>query len=127
MMRQQRQLPSSNKYRSRFEASVASFLTERGATFSYESLRLDYVRKCKYTPDFVLPNGVIIEVKGRWLGSDRTKHLRVRETNPDVDIRFCFQNAYNKLNKNSTTSYADWCDKHGFLWCHKIIPEEWLN
>lgn len=126
MMRRRRQHPSNLKYRSRFEASVASFLEQRGATFSYESLRLDYTRKCKYTPDFVLPNGIIIEAKGRWIGSDRTKHLRVRESNPSLDIRFCFQNAYNKLNKNSTTSYADWCDKHDFRWCHKVIPEEWL-
>ena len=117
----------SSPYRSRFEEMVASSLCEQGAAFSYESVKLKYERQCIYTPDFILPNGVVIEVKGRWLGSDRTKHIAVRKKNPEVDIRFCFQNAYNKLNKNSKTTYADWCDKNGFLWCHKQIPKEWLN
>jgi hypothetical protein len=30
------------------------------------------------------------------------------------------------LSKKSSTTYAEWCDKHGFLWCHKEIPEEWI-
>tara|TARA_Y100000114_G_scaffold102520_1_gene95683 strand:- start:587 stop:859 length:273 start_codon:yes stop_codon:yes gene_type:complete len=89
-------------------------------------MKLDYERKCTYTPDFILPNGVIIEAKGRWLGSDRTKHLAVRKNNPHIDIRFCFQNAYNKLTKKSKTTYAEWCDKNDFLWCHQKIPKEWL-
>jgi hypothetical protein len=80
-----------------------------------------------YTPDFILPNGIIIEAKGRWLGSDRTKHLKVREAHPELDIRFCFQNAHNKLTARSKTSYADWCDKKGFKWCHKTIPTEWMT
>jgi len=115
-----------SKYRSGFEGQVASFLTGKGATFEYETLRLKYIKECSYTPDFILPNGVIVEVKGYFAPSDRTKHLRVRESNPEVDIRFCFQNANNRLSKKSTTTYAEWCDKHGFLWCHKEIPEEWI-
>ncbi len=116
----------SSGYRSRFEELVALYLKGQGATFSYESMKLDYERKCTYTPDFILPNGVIIEAKGRWLGSDRTKHLAVRKNNPHIDIRFCFQNAYNKLTKKSKTTYAEWCDKNDFLWCHQKIPKEWL-
>jgi len=121
---QQRRRPS--KYRSGFEGKVASFLKDIGATFEYETLRLKYIRECSYTPDFILPNGVIVEVKGYFAPSDRTKHLRVRESNPEADIRFCFQNANNRLNKRSSTTYAGWCDKNGFLWCHKEIPEEWI-
>jgi hypothetical protein len=98
-----------------------------GAPFDYETLKLKYTRECVYTPDFILPNGVIIEAKGYWLPADRTKHLRVRECNPEMDIRFCFQNAHNTLNKKSKTTYGDWCDKHGFLWAHKTIPKEWIT
>jgi hypothetical protein len=116
-----------SKYRSGFESRVASSLTDKGATFEYETLRLSYTKECNYTPDFVLPNGVIIEVKGYFAPSDRTKHLRVRQHNPEVDIRFCFQNANNRLSKKSKTTYAEWCDKNGFLWCNKEIPAGWIQ
>jgi hypothetical protein len=106
---------------------VASALTRAGVHHSYESMKLNYTKECKYTPDFVLDNGIILEVKGYWIASDRTKHLRVREAHPDLDIRFVFQRATNTLNKTSKTTYADWCDKHGFLWCQGDIPKEWMN
>ena len=115
------------KFRSKFEHSVASALKKAGVTFCYETLKLGYTRECVYTPDFILPNGIIIECKGYWVPSDRTKHLRVREANPDLDIRFCFQNAHNRLSKRSHTTYAEWCDKHNFKWSHKHIPYEWIT
>ena len=116
-----------SKYRSRFEEKVASALERAGVHHSYEKLKLTYTKECKYTPDFVLDNGIILEVKGYWQASDRTKHLRVREAHPDLDIRFVFQRASNTLNKTSKTTYGDWCDKHGFLWCEGDIPKEWMN
>jgi len=51
----------------------------------------------------------------------------VKKQWPKMDIRFVFQNANNKLNKRSKTTYAQWADKHGFPWAHKRIPEEWLT
>lgn len=114
-------------FRSKFEDTVAFALIDAGVTFSYETLKLSYSRPSTYTPDFILPNGVVLEVKGFWPPSDRTKHKLVKETHPDVDIRFVFQNAFNTLSKSSKTTYADWCDKHGILWCHRKIPEEWLK
>ena len=115
-----------SKYRSKFEERLAGGLTKRGIAFSYETSRFDYTVLRRYTPDFVFDNGVIVEAKGYFTSEDRTKHLRVRVCNPELDIRFCFQNASNKLNKKSKTSYADWCDKHGFLWCERVIPKEWV-
>ena len=47
------------------------------------------------------------------------KHLLVREQNPDIDIRFLFVNANNKLNKSSKTTYGAWCDKNKILWAEK--------
>lgn len=119
-------MTSKRKYRSKFEARVASALERAGAPFDYESLKLTYTRECVYTPDFILPNGIVIECKGYWVPSDRTKHLRVRENNPDIDIRFIFQNAHNTLSKKSKTTYAQWCDKHNFKWAHNRIPQEWI-
>ena len=59
--------------------------------------------------------------------SDRTKHLLIKEQYPDLDIRFLFQNANNLLRKGSKTRYSDWCEKHGFLYAHKEIPNQWLT
>jgi hypothetical protein len=116
-----------SKFRSKFEETVASALNAAGVTHSYESMKLTYTKECKYTPDFVLDNGIILEVKGYWVASDRTKHLRVREAHPELDIRFVFQRASNTLSKKSKTTYGDWCDKHGFLWCEKKLPHEWTT
>jgi hypothetical protein len=124
---QRRSKSLRSKYRSKFEERLAGGLAKRGIAFSYETSRFDYTVLRRYTPDFVFDNGVIIEAKGYFTSEDRTKHLRVRECNPELDIRFCFQNASNKLNKKSKTSYADWCDKHGFLWCERVIPTEWVS
>ena len=127
MRRHRKQHPSNSPYRSAFEGKVAEALKSVNVTFSYESLRLEYFRSCHYKPDFILPNGVILEVKGYFTPSDRTKHKLVKQCHPDVDIRFVFQNAYNTLSKKSKTTYAKWCDTNGFPWCHREIPHTWLN
>ena len=33
-----------------------------------------------------------------------------------LDIRMVFQSPYNKINKNSKTTYAKWCEKHDIPW-----------
>ena len=114
-------------FRSRFEEMVADCLNDAGCNFSYETLVLPYTVERKYKPDFILNNGIILEVKGYWTSADRTKHIQVRKSNPEYDIRFVFMNAYNKLNKRSNTTYADWCDKKGFKWCHRNIPKSWIQ
>lgn len=114
--------------RSTFEDKVGKDLDERNVSYEYEPFSLEYIPKVKrYTPDYVLDNGIIIEVKGYLDVSARTKMLLVQKYNPDKDIRFVFQNAKNKINKNSKTTYADWCDKHGFPWAEGKVPEEWLT
>lgn len=119
---------SPHRFRSGFEAKLASDLELNEVPYEYESVKLKYQPKLKtYTPDFKLTNGIILEAKGYFTSADRTKALLVRESNPDADIRFVFQNANNKLNKRSKTRYRDWCDKHGFQWSHKTIPLSWIN
>ena len=117
---------TSNKYRSGFEEKVAKALEKANVTFSYETLSLPYIVERKYKPDFVLPNGVILEVKGYWTGADRSKHIKVREAHPNLDIRFVFMNAHNRLSKRSKTTYAQWCEKRGFKWCQRVIPKDWI-
>ena len=116
-------------YRSKFEVRVAAALGKRKVDFQYEKVSFDYVPKIRnYTPDFYLPESKIyIETKGRLTTNDRVKHLLIKDQYPDLDIRFVFVNANNKISRTSKTTYANWCDRHKFLWAESLVPMEWLN
>lgn len=116
-------------FASGIELAVQTHLKSLGIEAEYEPFKIPYhqPRTFKYTPDFVLPNGIIIETKGYFDSDDRVKHLLIQSQYPDLDIRFVFDRPQNKLNKNSTTTYAVWCDKHGFKWAGKLIPVEWIK
>lgn len=117
-------------YRSGFEESIAADLKARGVTTAYESVTIEYeqpAKKRKYTPDFPLPNGIYIETKGRFVVADRQKHLDIKRSRPDLDIRFVFYNPNARLYKGSPTTYAMWCDKNGFKWASKRVPDEWIK
>jgi len=90
-------------------------------------LKLEYRKVATYTPDFILPNGIIIEAKGVWTVEDRKKHLLVREQHPHLDIRLVFMNASNKIRKGSDTTYARWCEKKNIIYANKTIPKSWLS
>jgi len=110
------------------EEDISKDLTERGVDFEYEKLKVRWqlLEYKTYTPDFKLPNGIIIESKGRFVAADRKKHLKIKDQHPFLDIRFVFSNSKAKLNKGAKSTYGDWCDKHGFLYADKRIPDEWL-
>ncbi len=130
--------PTSNRrchgiaagYRSGLEEKVAENLKERGIDAEYEKVKIKYTKPSKpatYTPDFVLPSGIIIETKGRFITADRQKHVLIKEQHPELDVRFLFQNSRARISKASKTTYADWCRKNGFQFADKVIPEEWLR
>lgn len=129
MRKRKKQSPSrrTSNFRSGFEAKTANYLRRNGVEFAYECMKIEYMKMSTYTPDFILPNGIIIETKGLWTSEDRTKHLLIREQHPELDVRLCFQNASNKLRKGSKTTYAMWCEKKGIKYCDKTIPKSWLN
>ena len=116
-------------YRSGLEEAIAKDLDKAGISYLYEDKKITYqVNQVRtYTPDFILPNGIIIETKGRFVVDDRMKHLMIREQYPHLDLRFVFSNSRNKIRKGSKTTYGDWCTKHGFLYADKRIPDEWLE
>lgn len=98
--------------------------------FEYEESIINFeqpAKKRKYTPDFVLPNGIIVETKGLFDTADRQKHLWLQEQHPDLDIRFVFSNSKQKIRKGSPTSYAMWCERNGFQYADKLIPIPWLK
>ena len=121
------QRTSNNRYRSGFESKLAHQLKRSGVDFEYETLSIEYQRLSTYTPDFILPNGIIIEAKGVWTVEDRAKHLLVREQHPHLDIRLVFMRASNKINKKSKTTYAMWCERKGIKYADKVIPKSWLS
>ncbi len=117
-------------YRSGLEVAVGALLATAGIAAQYEAFKVPYTVPESihaYTPDWLLPNGIILETKGLWELDDRRKHLLVREQHPDLDIRMVFSNANAKLRKGSPTSYSMFCDKHGILWAHKVPRKEWLT
>ena len=125
-----RQQAIKHGWRSGLEERVAKELNEAGVGYEYESVKVKYdVHETRtYTPDFILKKGyVIVETKGRFTTADRKKHLLIKRQHPKLDIRFVFQNSRAKLYKGAKSTYADWCDKHGFMYADKSIPEEWLN
>jgi len=118
-----------NGYRSGLEETVGRQLKAAGVRAVYEGYTLRYTkpaREHRYTPDFVLPNGIIIETKGRFVTADRQKHLHIKAAHPDLDIRFVFSNPNQRIGKKSQTTYAMWCAKHGFKYAARLVPEEWL-
>jgi hypothetical protein len=117
-------------YRSGLEAAIAGVLTCAGVPVQFETLKVPYTQPMKertYTPDFLLPNGIIIESKGLFSTEDRQKHLWIKAQHPKLDIRFVFSSPSAKLYKGSPTTYADWCSRNGFQYAKKIIPENWLT
>ncbi|WP_448955701.1 hypothetical protein [Labrys neptuniae] len=96
----------------------------------YEAFKVEYLkpaRVAKYTPDFRLPNGIIIETKGKFEVEDRQKHILIKNQHPLLDIRFVFSNSRSRIRKGSPTTYAMWCEKNGFLFADKRIPKAWFN
>ena len=117
-------------YRSGFEHKVADQLSENKINFEYEKTTINYIKPethHTYTIDFTLPNGILVETKGRWVIEDRKKHLLIKKQHPELDIRLVFQNAKTKIRKGSKTTYADWCDKNGIIWAEKNIPKSWFE
>ena len=115
--------------RSGLEKKIQDKLKEQGVKAKYEPLKIEWedLAYRKYTPDFILPNGILIESKGLFTPIDRRKHLLIKQQHPNLDIRFVFESSRRKINKISKTTYADWCEKNNFLCYDRIIPEPWLK
>lgn len=103
-------------------------MNKRGLTFSYEGRALPYKIEAVYTPDFILPSGVIVETKGLFDSDDRRKMVAVKEQHPHLDIRLCFMKADVKLSRApKSLTYWQWAERHGFLWCEGHIPTTWFD
>ena len=120
-----------SKFRSGLEERVARQLRDLGVAYKYETLTIPYIKpqeNGRYTPDFILPNGIIVETKGQFITSDRKKHKIIKKQFGDkYDIRFVFSNPNTRIGKKSKTTYADWCTRFGFKFAAHEIPQEWID
>lgn len=122
-------MPKSNQYRSKFEAKIAEQLKKAKIKFKYETERIRFTEpesKHIYKPDFILPNGIMIETKGKWDSDSRKKMALVREQNPSLDIRILFMRDQ-PIRKGSETYYSDVAKKLGYQYAFKEIPKDWLK
>ena len=131
-----------NKYRSKYEANIAKDLKTRRIKFEYETIKIPYYLskkgRCKfcssgvvfvhkvYTPDFII-GSLIIEAKGRFVSSDRTKMLAAKEANPNLDIRMLFMRDQ-WCTKKKRKRDSDWCNDHNIPFAFgTALPKSWLR
>lgn len=115
------------KFRSNFEKTVWEAMINEGEKADYEAVKLNYTISATYTPDLRLPNGILVEIKGKLDAPTRRKMLAVKKANPKLDIRFVFMRANNPIRKGAKTRYWEWAEKAGFGWSEKTVPKEWFS
>ena len=116
-------------FRSGLEEKIAQQLKENGIDPKFETIKLPYrvEKNCTYTPDFPVGKRIIIETKGRFQTADRMKMLLVQKQHPEYEFRFIFTNSKARISKVSMTTYGRWCEKNGFKYADKVIPQEWID
>lgn len=120
------------KFRSKYEKRVWESVPtkfKRRVDYEPQSPRICYNTPSQYIPDFRLPNGILVECKGYFDSRARGKMLRVKKQNTELDIRFLFQRANNRITKSpNSLMYWQWAERHGFKWAEgDSIPEEWYS
>lgn len=129
-----RQNAIKNGWRSGLEETLAADLKSKGIDYEYEQHVLKFEvpsRIARYTPDFYIKTKsgktIIVESKGQFKVANRQSMILVKKQHPDIDLRFVFSRSKETISKTSKTTYAMWCDKHGFLYADRKVPEGWLN
>jgi len=129
-----RQNAIKNGWRSGLEETLAADLKSKGIDYEYEQHVLKFEvpsRIARYTPDFYIKTKsgktIIVESKGQFKVANRQSMILVKKQHPDIDLRFVFSRSKETISKTSKTTYAMWCDKHGFLYADRTVPEGWLN
>lgn len=135
--------PVRKSFRSNLEHRLATQLYDMGVEFGYEQEKWDYtlpvhrglcdsclgervMSRRRYTPDFFLPNGIVIEAKGKCTSETRTQLTNIKRCNPDKDLRVVFM-ADNWLTSAHKKRYTDWAISAGFKCAVGSIPKEWLQ
>ena len=86
-------------FRSGLEEKVADLLCNLGVKYEYETEKVPYTIPHLYTPDFFLPNGIVLECKGYWDAEDRRKIKAVKQQHPEIDLRMVFNDGGKQILK----------------------------
>lgn len=113
-------------FKSVIERTIDVQLKISGIEYSYETMVIPYTLHGEYNPDFILGNGIIIEVKGLLDRESKRKMMAVKTQHPELDIRFVFQNADKKVPGTKET-HGRWATRTGWKWAEGRIPEAWLD
>ena len=125
-MERMQKVQTSNKFRSDLEGQVADQLDKQCVKYRFEPHWIRYQIEKKYKPDFLLPNGILIEVKGWFKFDDQRKHKLIKSQYPELDIRFVFQKINNKVQGGRFTN-KEWCEKYDFKFAESIVPNSWIH
>lgn len=124
----------SSKFRSRFEREISEVLTKAGVAYEYETRKLVYRLPDSniahvYTPDFSFHKSpIVMEVKGwPFKKKERNKYRAVKKQNPEIDLRFIFQDAALKIFGKAGLTFGEWARKYGFKWSNGSIPDSWIS
>lgn len=106
------------QYRSKLEARCAQILKENNISFEYEPFKIEYIPKFEYdgikyraayyTPDFVVDNKYILEVKGYANDVYRYKKKLVL-------LKLMQQNKYSFIEIKTLTKLREWIRKYKLL------------
>jgi hypothetical protein len=115
--------------RSMGEVYCAANMDQLKIPYQYEAVTLTYQHAPqKYTPDFILPNGFIVEFKGKMTAEVRKKLVSIKRSNPEKKIGIVFQKANNKLSSRpNATRYWEWAEANGYLWSEAYVPKAWTT
>lgn len=123
-----------NRFRSNFEKKFMEFSEGLGITPEYESVKMDYILECTYTPDFIFRDkdgriALVVETKGRLTSHDRRKMLAVLQGTMPAEWypRVIFMNPNVKLYKGSNTTYGEWATKNEIKWGTMQDLPKWLK
>ena len=121
-------LDGLRRYASVFECNVCEAVRDfihPDKRVNVKKIRIPYVIRGDYVPDLVLPNGIVVEIKGYFPLPDRRKMEGVIKSNDGIDLRMVFSDPWTK--QGQLVSPGTWCDKRGITWAAGAIPREWLD
>jgi len=114
--------------RSMGECRCAADMTKRKIPYKYEAITMTYQHEPqKYTPDFILKNGKVLEYKGKMTNETRKKLLSIKRCNPGTCLCLIFEKPNNKIRKGSKTTYGQWAERNGFPWSEHYCKKEWVK
>jgi hypothetical protein len=106
---------------------------------TYETVKLPYIIKHDYIPDYVVTKAdgsiVYVEYKGNGRAFDasvKRKMIEVKKQHPEITIYIVFHTNGKSGSRRKDGTYmkqSDWAEKHGFEYCigRENIPTSWFE